>query len=119
MGSTAQEMVACEMKEEWSPRKAGLGDWAPLSSPKGPHSLQKGLSSTAPALWLEGPVHCNNMRSSETGDTRGCPETVLSVWLWSPVEGGFKSPGDCICAWSEGTFKKISLCNDQSERKEV
>lgn len=60
----------CEMKEEQSPKKGSLGDreWAPLSSPKEPRRLQKGLSSTGPggpALHLVGPSLLRQNRGSE------------------------------------------------------
>ena len=86
----------CEMKEEQSPAKGSLGDgeWAPLSSPKEPRRLQKGLSSTGPALHLVGPVYCGKTGAVRNSDTRGCPEAnSVAVCLWKPNERITKAQG--------------------------
>lgn len=79
------------MKEEGSSANGRLRETGLLFPVE--HSLQKGLSSTAPAMWLEGPVHCNGTGAVRHGDTRGCAEANFVHLAVEAQWKNYKSPG--------------------------
>lgn len=114
------EMVACEMKEEWSPEKGRLRETGLLFPPLKDHTVCRRVSAVLHQ-------HCGwRVRFTATtcaarhGDTRGCPEAGFVRLAVGARWKSYKSPGTAYVpgVGAPSRRSKFYTClNDQSEKE--